>query len=234
MGKSNVKWPKTPPCLTSEQLIAREKFMMLWHQELPRKYGLVERFNHGFVTSLPCKQGSKTLEIGAGLGEHSRHEDLSMQEYHCLEYREEFCVELRKLLGPERVYCGDIQIRQTWEDRSFDRIIAIHVLEHLINLPAALSEVSRVLRDDGFFDIVIPTEGGLAYSLGRKLSAERLFRKNFKMAYTPIIQNEHVSTCVEILDELSKLFFVEKRTYFPLKIPSSNLNLFIGMRLKKK
>jgi SAM-dependent methyltransferase len=204
-------WPKTPPKLTPEQLKARE----------------------GYVARLPLKNGSVTLEVGAGLGEHAKYEDLSKQEYYCLEYREEFCKELRKIfLLPERVTCGDIQKTQRWDTATFDRIIAIHVLEHLVDLPAALTEISRLLKPDGVFDVVIPTEGGFAYSLARKISAERVFRKNFKMDYGPIIKNEHVSTYDEIIEVLFSKFRLQTRCFFPGFLPISGLNLCVGMRLE--
>ena len=39
-----------------------------WHEILEHRYQIIERFNHGWPAKLPHKTGSKTLEIGAGLG----------------------------------------------------------------------------------------------------------------------------------------------------------------------
>jgi SAM-dependent methyltransferase len=224
-------WPKRPPVLTREQEQAREAFMAAWHEHLPQRYGLIERFNHGSVSKLPIKDHSVTLEIGAGLGAHSKFEDLARQDYYCLEYREAFCRELEKIFPPSHVHCGDIEKRQVWSDGFFDRIVAIHVLEHLRNLPAALLEIRRLLSPDGFFDVVLPCEGGLAYSIARKISAERLFRKRFGMDYTPIIRNEHVSRLEEIVDELDRFFEVRTRSFFPLGVPISTFNLIVAFRL---
>jgi SAM-dependent methyltransferase len=233
MSDTVKKWPKVLPPLSPQQKEAREKFMLQWQQTLP-SYGPLEKFNQGWVTTLPLKAGGKTLEIGAGIGAHLAYEDLSQQEYHCLEYREEWCGHLRKMMPPERVICGDIQRRQAWPDSFFDRIVAIHVLEHLLDLPSALAEIWRLLKDDGTFDVMLPTEGKLAYSLGRKASAERLFRRDFKMDYTPIIRHEHVSTLEEVLVELAKYFKAEKRRHFPFPwLPLSHVNLVMGMRLGK-
>jgi SAM-dependent methyltransferase len=225
------RWPKRPPRLTPEQERAREAFMALWHQHLPARYSVVERFNHGFASGLPVADGSRTLEIGAGLGAHSKFEDLTRQDYYCLEYREEFCQELLKQFPNDHVRCGDIEGRQDWTDGYFDRIVAVHVLEHLRNLPAALVEIRRLLKPDGVFDVVLPTEGGLAYSIARKISAERLFRQRFRMDYTPIVRNEHVSTVDEVLEEIVRLFEVRVRSFFPLRIPILTLNLCVGLRL---
>ena len=234
MTSSDSIWPKRLPVLSESQLKAREEFMKRWHELLPKKYGVIEKFNHGFPAQLPHKLGSKTLEIGAGLGEHSRYENLARQEYYVQEYREEFCKELRKSFPPARVFCGDIQTTQPWAAETFDRVIAIHVLEHLPNLPAALAEINRILVPGGFFDVVIPCEGGLAYSFARKISAQRFFEREFKQDYTPIIKSEHVNNCDEICLLLDEGFHEVKRKYFPLLIPVMNLNLCIGFRFTKK
>ncbi len=225
------RWPKRPPVLTAEQERAREAFVAVWHQQLPTRYAAIERFNHGSVSGLPIKPGSTTLEIGAGLGAHAKFEDLTRQEYYCLEYREEFCKELRKAFPSNRVVCGDIEQRQPWPAGFFDRVVSIHVLEHLRNLPAALSEIRRLLKADGTFDVVLPCEGGFAYSVARKISAERLFRRRFGMDYTPIIRNEHVSTLHEIVHELDRMFHVRVRSFFPFPIPVSAVNLCVAFRL---
>ena len=225
------RWPKRPPVLTLEQERAREAFMAVWHKQLPTRYGAIERFNHGFVSKLPVKDSSTTLEIGAGIGAHSKFEDLTRQEYYCLEYRQAFCDELLKLFPPDRVRHGDIERQQPWPDGFFDRIVAIHVLEHLRNLPSAVTEIRRLLKSDGSFDVVLPCEGGFAYSIARKISAERLFRKRFGMDYTPIIRNEHVSTFQEIVEELKRAFHIRARSFFPLRVPISTLNLCVAFRL---
>src|SRR5690349_5474175 len=110
-------WPKVLPILSPEQQAAREKFMQLWHEMLPKKYGMLERFNHGYTANLSHIIGSKTLEIGAGLGEHLKHENLKTQEYYCLDYRQKFCDQLKSLLPEGRIICGDIQQKQSWESK---------------------------------------------------------------------------------------------------------------------
>jgi len=228
------KWPKVPPVLSAAEEEAREKYMLLWHEQLPQKFAALERFNHGYVARLPRKQGSKTLEIGAGIGGHLEFEDVASQEYHVMEYREQFCKELEKKHPARLVSQGDIHARQGWADGYFDRIVAIHVLEHLVDLPKALAEISRLLDAQGVFDFVIPCEGGVAHTLGRKVTAERLFRKNFGMDFTNICKNEHVNTFREIMYLIRKQFEVTNSSYFPLKVPLHDLNLVAGFRVRKR
>lgn len=85
------KWPKVLPPLTPEQQQRSDEFMRLWHEVLPRRYGLVERFNHNFPVRHSPPGFTTTLELGAGLGEHLHYERLTPEQernYHCNEYRE--------------------------------------------------------------------------------------------------------------------------------------------------
>lgn len=43
-----AKWPKTFPPLTPEQQRISDDFMKHWHEVLPRKFGVIDRFNHSY------------------------------------------------------------------------------------------------------------------------------------------------------------------------------------------
>ena len=228
-------WPKRPPALSKEQEAAREAFMKLWHEELPTRYSIVERFNHGALARLPqTRERWRTLEIGSGIGGHLPFEDLSKQEYHCLEYRNEFCDVLRGLDGVEAVHEASIEGPTPFPDGAFDRIVAIHVLEHLRDLPKAIAEIKRLLADDGTLDVVLPCEGSLAYSIARRISAKRMFESRFGMSYDPIIANEHVNTLDEVLHLLLADFEPLQTKRFPFNVPIDAVNLCIALRLKKR
>ena len=108
---------------------------------------------------------------------------------------------------------------------------AIHVLEHLYNLPAALDEIARVLKPGGIFCVVIPCEGGRLYSLGRRFTTKRIFEKRYKTPYEWMIRQEHCNTAREVLVELERYFRVRTRRFFPLRVPAVDLNLVIGLEL---
>ena len=110
----------------------------------------------------------------------------------------------------------------------------IHVLEHLRDLPPAVNEISRILADDGIFDVVLPCEGGLAYYIARRISAKPFFEKRFGMSYDPIIANEHVNTLRDVLDTLELHFVAETTSRFLLHIPIDSLNLAIALRMRKR
>lgn len=224
------KWPKSPPPLTAEQERIKDDWMQYWLGLLPERYGALERFNHGYPARRG-RRGTRVLEIGAGLGGHIRYENLEETEYHAMELRPEMAAEIRRRYPGISVVNGDCQRSLPFDDEFFDRVVAIHVLEHLPDLPAALREIRRTLKPDGELCAVIPCEGGLAYGLARFISSRRLFEKRYRMSYDFCIRSEHVNQAMEILEELALLFEIRDRSFFPLKIPSVTMNLVIGLSL---
>src|SRR5437879_11379988 len=158
---------------------------------------MIEKFNQGYVVQHAPINFLTTLEIGAGLGEHLNYEKLSenqQKNYVALELRETMAEQIKSRFPNVQTVVGDCQQTLPFPDGYFDRIIAIHVLEHLPNLPAAIKEMYRLCnKQQGVFSIVIPCEGGLAYSLARKISAQRIFEKRYKQSYKWFIEREHVN-----------------------------------------
>lgn len=229
------KWPKVLPVLTTEQQRIRDDFMHYWHEVLPKRYGAIEKFNHEFaVREAPPMAGCRTLELGAGLGEHLAFEDLSRQDYHCVELRPEMAAEITRRFPGVTAKVGDCQQRLPYPDAYFDRVVVVHMLEHLPDLPAALAEIKRVMKSDGVFALVYPCDPGLAYGLARRISAQRIFEKRYKMSYGWFIRQEHINSPKEIEEELARHFDTLKRRYFPLGIPVGAINLCIGSVLRLK
>lgn len=224
------EWPKQLPILSDEQKRAREDFMVHWHKILPQKYGMIERFNHQGAFTEPVKPGTRTLEIGAGLGAHIAFEDLSKQSYVANELRAEMAAEIVKRFPQVEVLVGDVQKGLPCPAESFDRALAVHVLEHLPKLPDAVAEIRRVLKPNGFFQVVIPCEGSAAYTLARNISARRVFEQRSKISYDFVVESEHVNLADEVIFALKKHFTVERKKFFPLPfIPIQTCNLVISL-----
>ncbi len=228
------KWPKKLPTLNKVQKSIENDFVKNWHMELAgnTRYRYIEKFNHSYILK-HCRQGGRVLEIGAGLGEHLYYEDLTkITEYTALELRPAMARIIKKRFPLVKVILGDCQKRFKVRDGYFDRVVAVHVLEHLPNLPATLKEVHRVLKPGGEFCVVIPCEGGWAYDMARRLSAKKLFKQKYGMDYEWFTKRQHVNLPWEIDEELEQYFTVNKREFFPLKIPIVSWNLVISMILK--
>ena len=233
----SAKWPKSLPLLTAEQSRIADEFTKHWHQRLPGAwYGIVEGFNHNFPVKHSRPGFVSTVEFGAGLGEHLRYETLSREQesnYYAVELRENMASEIRKSFPRLQVRVGDCQRRLAFADDSIDRVIAVHVLEHLPDLPAAIREAYRILhKQRGQFLVVIPTEGSPAYTIARKISAEREFKKTFGGDYSWFYKREHINLPHEILEELTPYFLIEKKSTFPLPfLPFLFCNLCVGLAL---
>lgn len=227
-------WPKVLPPLTSEQQKISDDFYRHWHELIPNKYRAIEQFNHSYpMRMLPSVPNAKTLEIGAGTGGHIAHEDLSNQSYHCIELRPHMAEKIMERFPQVRAVVGDCQRNIPFEDNFFDRVLATHVLEHLTDLPAALDQIQRVLAPGGLFSAVIPCDPGLAYGFARKISSERIFRKRYGMSYDWFIHREHINSPDEILTLLRQRFTPVHSEYWPLRVPVVNMNLCIGITLRK-
>ncbi len=62
INNTQKKWPKKLPEFTPEQKRIRSEFMECWHEVLPAKYGIVEKFNHGF----PVQERDNTPKMNTG------------------------------------------------------------------------------------------------------------------------------------------------------------------------
>jgi SAM-dependent methyltransferase len=229
------RWPKRVAPLSPEQERISDDFMKHWHEVLPHRYGAVEKFNHSYpLRILPKLPHWRTLELGAGIGGHLRFEPLDRQEYHCLELRESMAAEIRRRYPSVTTVTGDCQKRIPYADAFFDRVVVIHVLEHLPDLPGAIEEAHRVLKPGGLFSVALPCDPGLLYEFARKISAERIFKARYKLPYGWLIRREHLNSPAEILEVVKRRFTIFDRSFFPFLVPVIHMNLCIGLTARKR
>jgi SAM-dependent methyltransferase len=223
-------WPKSRPDLTDEQ----KRIFSDWYQHwlskagMQGRYSFVDRFGHEYAART-FKNGCKTLDIGAGNGAHLKYENLDAQEYTALEQSSQLIKNINNIYPKGKTVIGDCQEEIDFQDNYLDRVLAIHVLEHLDNLPVTLREVHRILSPGGKFSVVIPCEGGILYSIGRKFSSEKMFKARYHQSYNWLIKYDHINTAKEVLSELKNLFNIDSTQYFPFLIPSVDMELVIGL-----
>jgi SAM-dependent methyltransferase len=240
-ANQRARWPKTFDALTPEQERIRDDFMKRWLEVLPQRYGAIERFNHRYPIQAWARHGRsheegrvRTLEIGAGLGAHIGYEDLSHQDYHVLEMRQNLVSVLRQRYPAVHAVLGNAEESMPFVDQYFHRIVIVHVLEHLCNLPRALAEIDRVLGPSGALCVVAPCEGSLAYSLARRISAQRIFEKTYRTPYAWFIEREHVNTYDEVRNELARRFRIVEEVRWPLPGLPLAMNLVVGLTMVRR
>lgn len=172
---------------------------------------------------------AKVLEIGAGTGEHLgfvRHTFdqyvLSDMDAKTLEVAKE---KLADKFGSKLVFETQNGEELSHADNSFDRLIAAHVLEHIHRPHLALKEWRRVVKNGGVLSVLIPTDPGLAWRLGRHLGP----RKNAVaqgIAYDYVMAREHVNSCNNLIALLRHYFPDRTEAWWPFSVPSIDLNLF--------
>lgn len=172
---------------------------------------------------------SSVLEIGAGTGEHFDFVNHSFDKY-VLSDLDSKTLDIAKLKINSKlsekitfeVQSGD---SLTYPDNSFDRLIATHVLEHIYKPHEIIKEWRRVIKNGGILSVLIPTDPGIAWRLGRHLGP----RKNSiaqGVAYDYVMAREHVNSCNNLVTLLRHYFPIRTEAWWPMKIPSIDLNLF--------
>ncbi|WP_349972429.1 class I SAM-dependent methyltransferase [Pseudomonas caspiana] len=174
---------------------------------------------------------SKVLEIGAGTGEHLPFVKHGFGEY-TLSDMDHKTLEVAKakttaLARGKLLFEVQKGGQLDYSDNTFDRVIATHVLEHIYQPHLALKEWIRVLKPGGTLSILIPTDPGMAWRLGRHLGP----RKNAiaqGIAYDYVMAREHVNACNNLIAILRHYFNRAQEHWWPLPVPSIDLNLFFS------
>ncbi len=115
-----------------------------------------ENFGDWIVSNYDIKEGMRVLELGCGTGViWVSHKDLiaKCKEFVLTDFSEAMLKEASDNLSD----CDLIEYKKediqnlSFKDKSFDVVIANFMLYHIPDLPKAISEVRRVLKDDGVF-----------------------------------------------------------------------------------
>ncbi|MGZ5007127.1 MAG: class I SAM-dependent methyltransferase [Methylobacter sp.] len=191
----------------------------------------VMRASHRLTENKFKKQDyfARVLEVGAGTGEHLDFVHHRFDQYILSDFDVKTLeVAKDKLNGKfdnKLLYEAQRGEALSYIDNSFDRLIASHVLEHIYQPHLALKEWQRVVKNGGILSILIPTDPGMAWRLGRHLGP----RKNAMaqgIAYDYVMAREHVNSCNNLIALLRHYFPERTEAWWPFPIPSIDLNLF--------
>lgn len=177
------------------------------------------------------KPAARVLDLGCGHGAHRPYlEDAS--NLVGLDIDQGSLLRLREHYPDFFAVRGDAY-RLPFADDSFDRIINIYNLEHLVHLDFALEEAARILRPGGEFLVSVPAEGGLAWTTGRKVTSARNFTDD-KLDYIRANEIDHCNCVWHVAKAARRHFKIEKSHYFPLWIPSYHMNLVVTWKLTRR
>jgi phosphatidylethanolamine/phosphatidyl-N-methylethanolamine N-methyltransferase len=191
----------------------------------------VQSAGHRAIRRMARSADVLTLDLGCGVGSHRGFCERT-DNVIGLDIDQQSLERARRLAPDMFVVRGD-GYRLPFVDRAFDRVISVYNLEHLVHLDWALEEVARVLKDGGEFLVSVPTEGGLAWGLGRSLTSARKFSEN-GLDYRRSNSIDHCNCIWQIRKAIGRHFRVEKCARFPTGLPSYHLNLIVTWRLRKR
>lgn len=97
---------------------------------------------------------SRALDLGCGNGDYTHY----LQQQGMSAVGVDIDVSMARAKYPRLTFSQMQSDRLDFADASFDRVYAHDVLEHVENLEAAVSEVSRVLASSGIFEVTVPDE----------------------------------------------------------------------------
>lgn len=121
-----------------------------------------------------------------------------------------------------------------FEDNQFDAIVSFYSLEHLYPLAPYVEGMLRVLKPGGHLLGAIPAEGGLGWGLGRFLTSRRWFKKHTTINPDKLICWEHPNYADDVINALELKLARQYLGFWPLAIPSVDMNLVIKFVYQKR
>lgn len=128
--------------------------------------------------------------------------------------------------------CCDIE-NAPLRKNSLKTIFSLATLEHVFYLERFLESIEKLLSSDGYFYVLIPAEGGLAWSILRNI-AHFQYSRALNINYKKLLEKEHCNTAQAIHSALNKFFIIDLERKIPWRIGGNNLNLIRLYRLKKR
>jgi hypothetical protein len=206
-------YPRTRPKLPPKQqasYVEHYRFNRAGKQYLSRVVARLESWMHRSVAK--GITGGRLLEIGAGNLNH-------------VPYLPEDCIcdavePFRELWedSPCRSRLNNVysDIREIPQGLRYDCIFSVAVLEHLTHLPFILARTGLLLGEGGTFRAGFPSEGGLLWGLGWRLTTGIDYSIRRGLDYGAIMRHEHLNSAREIFMLLNHFYECVEITRFPL------------------
>ena len=177
----------------------------------------------------------RVLEVGAGPGIHLDYVRHSFSEYFITDLRQDMLDKAERKYSPKLarrvIYKKENAAKLSFNMNEFNRLLAIHVLEHLKNPHEVLTEWARVVSPGGIMTIVLPCDPGFLWRMGRYFGPRRNAIQ-LGLEYDYWMAREHINPINNLVNLIRYYFDRLEETWFPARLPSVDLNLFFICHIK--
>lgn len=217
-----------------------QKTYMDYYYSSQKLYGgeIINNGGYKVITKLNML-GKRVLEIGPGDINHIKNWNGKPKYYAVIDIQQPMLDRtITKLEAKGIPYSakllksGDLG-KLPFDDNEFDTIILFYTLEHIYPLSPYLEQLLKVLKRGGKLVGAIPCEGGLAWGSGRFMTSRRWLKKHTSINPDKIISWEHPNFADAILRILDNYMFRRYISFWPLVIPSIDLNLIVKFIYEK-
>ncbi len=221
-------YPRTRPPLPEAQRRIYEAEYRLNRTGARPVEGLAKRLERWMHRRVAEGAGEgPVLELGAGTLNHLSFEG-EIGEYDIVEPFAALYSD-----RPERARIRDAfaDIADVPGDRRYRRILSVAALEHVPDLPDVLARAGLLLAENGHFQAGIPSEGGLLWGLGWRLTTGVSYRLRTGQDYGRLMRHEHLSRAPEIIALVRHFFGEVSIRRFPL--PAHHLSLYVYLSARR-
>lgn len=175
------------------------------------------------------------VEVGAGSGAHFPFVQHGYGQYVMTDASDLILDKARKAtVAPAKgqvIFQRENAAQLSFSDASFDRLIAAHVLEHMPNPHEVLREWARVVKPGGVLSLLLPCDPGMLWRLGRHFGPRSAAEKA-GIAYDYWMAREHINSINNLISLIRYYFDDVDEGWFPLPVPSIDLNLFYTCHIR--
>lgn len=177
-----------------------------------------------------ARESALVLDLGCGRGDHLRYSQ-TRRKYVGLD-----------LSWPRLRYAAShfdylalvaaCALRLPFKDESFNAVISIYNLEHIKEIEISLQEVRRILKSEGSFIVLLPTES-LFFQIGRNLSTKKYAENKYGIDYLKLVKEEHINSVTMLVSLLRKYFSVDLKRYHPFPALFNFANISLALKMRK-
>lgn len=189
--------------------------------------GFVLKSTHSLIEKPfgPDRTFSNVLEVGAGTLAHMPFVRHQFDRYIASDFDPAVVDAAKKLPVPEKVEILRLDGgKLPFEDDSFDRVIATHVLEHVPHPHDALAEWVRILKPGGVLSLILPCDPGMLWRIGRSFGP-RQTAESAGLPYDYYMAREHINSIFNLHQILRFHFPRREVTWWPFRLPVADINL---------